>query len=151
MHFFFTSSGHFHLIIGKKAGSFLHSFFHIVQVRAKRVSLHHTTNQKLLSRCKIHFRLVLGLKCYINQTMKNMSRTICKNLWYMNRIKTRKFDVCACHWSGDYRLRVEGKTHFEKMAWKYMYCEILYIVRCKMVKKKGHNILLVDISMTLPR
>lgn len=37
------------------------------------------------------------------------------------------------------------------MAWKYMYCEILYIFRYQIVKKKGHNILFVDISMTLPQ
>ncbi len=51
-----------------------------------------------------------------------MNKSLCKNLQDIDRNKDVKFGVCKCYWGGDLWLSVGEKTHFEKTAFKNMYC-----------------------------
>ena len=62
-----------------------------------------------------------GQEWYINKSFCK------KNLQNVVRSKTVKFDVCRCYRGGDPSLRVWGKTHFEKTAFKDLYGKISQI------------------------
>ncbi len=52
-----------------------------------------------------------------------MNKSLCKNLQDIDYRNTNvKFGVCKCYRSEDLWLSVGEKTHFEKTAFKNMYC-----------------------------
>ncbi len=54
-----------------------------------------------------------------------MNKPLCKNLQNIDINKTVyhvKFSVCMYYWSGDFWRSAGEKSHFEKTAFKDMYC-----------------------------
>ncbi len=67
-----------------------------------------------------------------------MTKSFCKILQDIDRNKTVKSGVCECYWSGDLWLSVGEKTHFEKTAFKNMYCNWNLSTQIDKVLEKKH-------------